>query len=120
MTGSRSHRPARTPRPRRGGIPRMVRIILLVMVALVAVLVAAVRYLPWWGVLLTLASEALALYLVFKFAFQRILAALFMIPFKAKGAVLRGATTAVHSIETAEAPPSRGDDEEADSTVESP
>ena len=71
----------------------MVRIILLVMVVLVAVLVAAVRYLPWWGVLLTLAGEALALYLVFKFAFQRILAALFMIPFKAKGAVLRGATT---------------------------
>ena len=85
----------------------MVRIILLVMVALVAVLVAAVRYLPWWGVLLTLAGEALALYLVFKFAFQRILAALFMIPFKAKGAVLRGATTVVHSIEAAEAPPSR-------------
>ena len=102
----------------------MVRIILLVMVVLVAVLVAAVRYLPWWGVLLTLAGEALALYLVFKFAFRRILAALFMIPFKAKGAVLRGATTAVHSIEAAEAPPSRGDaspdDEEGDSTVDSP
>ena len=29
-----------------------------------------------------------------------------MIPFKAKGAVLQGATTEVHSIEVAEAPPS--------------
>ncbi len=102
----------------------MVRIILLFMVALVAVLVAAVRYLPWWGILLALAGKALALYLGFKYAFQRILTSLLMIPFKAKGGVLKGATTVVHAIEAAEAPPSRRDDshedEELNSEVDSP
>lgn len=102
----------------------MVRIILLVLAALVAILVAAVRYLPWWGILLTLAGEALALYLGFKFAFQRLLTAVFMIPFKAKGAVLKGATIEVHSIEAAEAPPALQDespeDEDEDPKSESP
>src|SRR5438046_1216076 len=102
----------------------MGRIILVVIVAMVAALVAAVRYLPWWGILLTLVGEALAIYLVFKFAFSRILTSLFTLPFKAKGAVLRGATVEVHSIEAAEAPPEPQDEsldeDERDSEDDSP
>ena len=82
----------------------MGRTILLVLLAVMALSVAAVRYLPWWGIALGLVGVYLAVRFGLKFVVLRVLQSLFMVPFKAKGAVLRGARAEVHSIEPAEPP----------------
>jgi hypothetical protein len=70
---------------------RLLGILLLV---LVAAIVLAFRFFPWWAVLGAIALAGVAAYLLS----GRILAALFKIPFRAKGSVLRGATAVVHSL----------------------
>ena len=85
----------------------MGRTILLVLLAVLAISVAAVRYLPWWGIALGLVGVYLAVRFGLKFVVLRMLRSLFLIPFKAKGAVLRGARAEVHSIEPAEPPADR-------------
>jgi len=82
----------------------MGRMILLVIVALVALAVAAVRYLPWWGIALALVGVYLAVRFGLKLVVLRVLQSAFMIPFKAKGAVLRGALAEVHAVEPARPP----------------
>ena len=79
----------------------MKRIIFLLAVVGVGV---AVKYLPWWGSVLMFAG----LILVAKFAVKYFLKNLLVMPFKIKGAVLRGATAQVHSI-IAVAPPPPGE-----------
>jgi hypothetical protein len=63
-------------------------------------LVVAIRLLPWWSVLALLALLVLGTPMLFKWGLTRLLT----IPFRAKGAVLRGADVRVRSIERAEAP----------------
>lgn len=82
----------------------MLRIVLLGLLVLFGLLVAAARYLPWWGVALVLVGVYLAVRFGFKFAVARVLQSLFMIPFRAKGAVLRDAIVELHAVEPAEAP----------------
>jgi hypothetical protein len=72
----------------------------IVFLLIVVGLGAAVKYLPWWGSVLIF----LGLIVVAKFVAKYLLKKLIVLPFKAKGAVLRGATAQVHSI-TAIAPP---------------
>lgn len=84
---------------------------LIVLTALVAVIgggVAAVKFLPWWGLLLAAAGLGLGGKWLVSRAIRRLLTA----PFKLKGAVLRGATAQVHSVIPAAAPvPGQNDDE---------
>jgi hypothetical protein len=90
---------------------RLIQLLLLLIVAFAVLLVLAIRYLPWWGSLLFIAGTFGGLYLFFRFAFGRILQSIFLIPFKAKGAVLRNASVQIHSVEFATAPERQGDDD---------
>jgi hypothetical protein len=82
----------------------MVRLLLLLFVVCLAILIAAMLLLPAWGFLLALVGVFLLVMLVLNVGTNRITTSLFMIPFKAKGAVLRKASAEVHSVEAAEAP----------------
>jgi hypothetical protein len=85
----------------------MFRLILLFLLVLFVLLVVAVRYLPWWGVLLLVVGL-----LVFaRFGMRAAVVALFMIPFKAKSAVLRNASAEVHSVTWEPAPERRAHEE---------
>ena len=79
----------------------MKRIVALVVFALlVAGVVVAFRWLPWWALVIGL----LLLILIGKFVVKRLLKKLFLMPFKAKGAVLRDATAMIHSVAPTTAP----------------
>lgn len=84
------------------------RSIFFVCLVLGAVAVAAIRLLPWWGLAALLAGAVLSVLVLIKWGLPRLLKA----PFRAKGAVLRGATVRVHSVERAEAPAAAPDDED--------
>jgi hypothetical protein len=85
----------------------MIRIFLLVCFVAFAI---AFRFLPWWGKILLPVLVILVLY----FFTERILTMLFMIPFRMKGKVLRGATAKVHSVRSITAPPKEPDEIEAE------
>ena len=73
----------------------MKRMIALVILAtLVGGVYLAIQVLPWWALLL----GAVALVVIGKIVAGRILRALITIPFKAKGAALRGASVQVHKV----------------------
>ena len=73
----------------------MKRIVALVVSALlVAGVVVAFRTLPWWALVIGF----LLVVLIGKFVVKRLLKKLILMPFKAKGAVLRGAAATVHSV----------------------
>jgi hypothetical protein len=84
------------------------RSILFVLLVLVAAFVVVIRWLPWWGVAALFAGLLLSIPVLIKWALPRLL----RLPFKAKGAVLSGASVTLHSVERAEAPPARPDDED--------
>lgn len=54
----------------------------------------AIKMLPWWALVLALVAFAVGA----KFLLGRIFRALIVMPFRAKGAVLRGATARVNSV----------------------
>lgn len=86
------------------------RAIALLFLFVVAAGIAAVIYLPWWGTVGLIVLFAVAL----KLLGERIFVAVLKLPFKAKGAVLRGATAEIHSV-TPTSPQARkmgGDDDE--------
>ena len=83
------------------------KIIGVLLLVLLASAVLAFRFLPWQAVVGGIVLMILAGY----FFSGRILEALFKIPFRAKGAVLRGATAEIHSL-AAGAKPEGGDEEE--------
>jgi len=85
----------------------MMRIVLGLFVLCLAVLVAALVYLPWWGFLLTLVMMFFGLMAVANLLMGRLGTTLLSIPFQAKGAALRKAKVDVHSVEPADAPPLR-------------
>jgi len=66
----------------------------------IAVVAIAIKYLPWWALLL----GVVGLIVVGKFMIKRLLLRLFLKPFQLKGAVLKGATAEVHSVTPAVAP----------------
>jgi len=70
------------------------RIVGILVLLLISGAVLAAVYLPWW---VTVGAIVLFLAIVFTFG-GRILEAIFKIPFRAKGAVLRGAIAEVHSV----------------------
>jgi hypothetical protein len=80
-------------------------VFLFIVVGLVAGATWAIRTLPWWALVLIFG----ALVVVAKLTFKKLLKALILIPFKAKGAVLRGATAQIHSV-TPSAAPTKTDD----------
>ena len=82
----------------------------LILFVVVASAVLAIRFLPWWAVL----GGILLVILGGVLFGGRIVTALFKMPFRAKGAVLRGATAEIHSIAST-AKVQGGEDEEADS-----
>ena len=76
----------------------MKRLVVLAMLALLVVgAVQAIRILPWWALLL----GALLLVLVGKLVMGRLVRKLFLMPFRAKGAVLRDALAHVHRVSPA-------------------
>lgn len=77
----------------------MVRIVLSLFVLCVAILVAALFYLPWWGFSLTFIGVFLGLMVSARWLSGRIGTMLFTIPFRAKGATLRKARAEVHAVE---------------------
>ena len=83
------------------------KIIGVLLLIVVAGLVLAFRFLPWQAVVGGIVLLTLAGY----FLSGRILEALFKIPFRAKGAVLRRAAAEIHSL-TGAAKPQDSDDEE--------
>ena len=83
------------------------KVIGVLLLVVVASLVLAFRFLPWQAVVGGIVLLMLAGY----FFSGRILEALFKIPFRAKGAVLRGATAEIHSL-AAGAKPEDGEEEE--------
>ena len=89
----------------------MKQLILLVLALAAVGVVLAVKFLPWWGLVLCL---GLVLVLA-KFTVKRVLYQALVTPFKMKGAVLRGATIEVHSIaKSSQRAPEKSDhDEEA-------
>lgn len=91
----------------------MIRLILLLLVGFAVLAVIAIKMLPWYY---TVGGLVLFLVLLKLFA-GRIFTALLSMPFKAKGAVLRGASVEVHQI-VPTAPPEKPatDGEEAAET----
>jgi len=83
------------------------KIIGVLLLIVVAGLVLAFQFLPWQAVVGGIVLLTLAGY----FLSGRILEALFKIPFRAKGAVLRRAAAEIHSL-TGAAKPQDSDDEE--------
>ena len=66
--------------------------------------VLAVRWLPWWALVLGF----LSLVMLGKFVIGRFVRKLFLMPFRAKGAVLNGASAHVHRISPDAAPETEG------------
>lgn len=87
------------------------KVISALFLLLIVASVLAVVYLPWWG-----SAVVIVLFIVgAKFFGGRMVEALFKMPFKAKGAVLRGATAEIHSI-TPIVRPAAGDAEDKNDT----
>lgn len=86
----------------------MARIILLFVVACITAFYFAVKYLPWWGV----AGGVVVGLVLMKVVGGYLLKKLFLMPFKAKGAVLKGARVTVHSVAMVAPPPPSGEEEE--------
>src|SRR5262245_6527418 len=89
----------------------MKRLISIGFLVVVVGVVVAIKYLPWWASVALFAAFAVAL----KFCIRPLLTKLFLLPFKAKGAVLRGATIEVHSVRSAAPPPPSSEPSEATS-----
>jgi hypothetical protein len=87
---------------------RQVLLLALVLVAAaVAGLTWAVKNLPWWGTV----AVVMGLIVLGKFAAGRLMVWAITIPFKWKGAVLKGATVEVHSVTASGPPPPTPGDE---------
>lgn len=95
------------------------RIIGILLILLIVATIVAIKFLPWWAIL----GGILLLFVGGKLFIGRIIGGLFKMPFKAKGAVLKGATAEVHSVApTAKPMPSsdEGEPEEEDDADKGP
>lgn len=86
----------------------MARIILIVLALCVTAFYFAVKYLPWWGV----AGGVVVGLILMKWVGGYLLKKLFLMPFKAKGAVLKGAKVTVHSVTPIPPPPPDPEEDE--------
>jgi hypothetical protein len=92
----------------------------LILILLLVALVLIIKFLPWYVSVGLLVAFVLSVKLLGRWFVGRIVNRLFLMPFKAKGAVLHNAEAQVHAIQPAELPPSmqpaieyHGDDEDA-------
>ena len=85
-------------------------IALLALALLAAAVVLATRWLPWWAIVAGLVLLAV----IGKLLIGRLFKKLLLAPFRAKGAVLRGATATVHGVSAAEAPTKKSPVAESD------
>ena len=81
----------------------MKKTIPLFFAGVIAIVAIAVKFLPWWALLL----GVVALVVIGKLMAKRIFFRLILTPFKLKGAVLKGATAEVHSVTPMAEPPLR-------------
>lgn len=88
----------------------LLAVVLLVVLECVA-MVLLVQAIGWLAIPVILAAN-LVLLLVLKKVIGRLITKAFTAPFKAKGAVLRGASAEIHSVTPAPAPPRREEDDE--------
>jgi hypothetical protein len=89
----------------------MVRLVILgVMAAMAGLCWLSWQHLGGW----TFLAIPVVLWIAAKLVGGWLVKQLFMLPFKAKGAALRGATATVHSVQPCERPPARGDEDAAD------
>jgi hypothetical protein len=84
---------------------RLLIILLLLLAGVTAVTVAAFKLLGWWSVIVIPVVAIVFL----KFVAGRLLKRVFLMPFKAKGAVLKGARAEVHAVTPATRPAADGD-----------
>ena len=77
------------------------RIVPVLFIAVIAGIGLAIKYLPWWGLLLAAAGVIV----IGKFVIKRLFFRLLLKPFQLKGAVLKGAKVEIHSITPAIEPP---------------
>jgi len=83
-------------------------IVLLVLAAFAAGAVMAFKLLPWWALVGLFVAAAVGARYSVPWLFKRLL----MLPFKAKGKVLRNARAVVHSVRAIAAPDPTGDEAE--------
>jgi len=83
------------------------QLILITLFLVTALVVIAIRYLPWWLLL----AIVLGIGLLLRFGIPFLLKQLLMLPFKAKGQALAGATIQVHSLKAAPFPSANDSDQ---------
>ncbi|NJN30510.1 MAG: hypothetical protein HC824_08845 [Synechococcales cyanobacterium RM1_1_8] len=76
------------------------QLVAITLAVLTAIAVIAIRYLPWWVLL----AIALGSFLALRYGIPFLLKQLLMLPFKAKGQALAGATIQLHSLKPAPFP----------------
>jgi hypothetical protein len=89
---------------------KKMKLIYVILAVLAALLVFAIKFLPWWASLSLLLVGVLSV----RWGVQHLLRRIFIIPFKMKGRVLADAFVDVHSIEPAPMPVVEFDEEESD------
>lgn len=71
-----------------------------ILVVLVILVVLAIKYLPWWALIILLVGGGIAIQWGVKFGLKQA----FLLPFKAKGKVLKGANVQVHNVQPTNMP----------------
>lgn len=90
------------------------RLIGIILILMIVAVVVAIKFLPWWAIVIGF----FALLFGGKLFAGRLIESLFKMPFKAKGAVLKGATAEIHSISaTAKPVPGNADGESDEDAV---
>lgn len=80
--------------------------LLLISIVQLALAIGLFMWIGWWALPVLIAINALT----GPFLAKRALKALFMMPFRMKGAALAGASATVHAVEAAHAPPPEDED----------
>jgi hypothetical protein len=71
-----------------------------ILIVLIILAVLAIKYLPWWALIILLVGGGLGLQWAVKYGLKQA----FLLPFKAKGQVLKGATAQVHNVQPTNMP----------------
>jgi hypothetical protein len=76
-----------------------------ILIVLIILAVLAIKYLPWWALIILLVGGGLGLQWVVKYGLKQA----FLLPFKAKGQVLKGAAVQVHNVQPTHMPTAQQD-----------